>query len=148
MPKAKNLTRRQRAVIEDLFTAGMDEQNVLAKHKVSQALYSRWLIDERFVEHFERRIAQAYRSGRIVLARHASAAASKLVALTNCEKKEEIARRACLDIITLDNPATAKAAVSAEDQTDAAAAELPPETATRLLAALATPRGDKDIIPS
>ena len=133
MPKAKNLTRRQRAVIEDLFTTKMDEQKVLEKHHVSGALYSRWLADERFVEQFDRRIDQAYRSGHLTLARNASAAADKLVALTNC-KKEETARKACLDIITLDSPAGAGPVASV---TEDATTELPPETAARLLAALA-----------
>ncbi len=144
MPKAKNLTRRQRAVIEDLFTAEMDERDVLDKHNVSQALYNRWLANERFAEHFERRIAQAYHSGRIILARYASLAASKLVALTDCEK-EETARKACLDIISLDNLAAASAT---EAQTDAIRTDLPPETVSRILAALATPPDDTEITPS
>lgn len=141
MPKAKNLTRRQRAVIEDLFTAEMDEQAVLAKHHVHPALYSRWLANERFAEQFERRLDQAYRSGHLTLARYATVAASKLVELTDCEK-EETARKACLDIITLHSPATANATTT-EDQTDTTETELPHETATRILAALATPpRGE------
>jgi len=135
MPNAKKLTRRQRAVIEDLFTAEMDELEVLEKHDVKPALYSRWLADERFVEQFDRRLDQAYRSGRLTLARYASVAAAKLVALTDC-KKEETARKACLDIITLDSPA-ARAAIATEDPTETSATELPPETAARLLAALA-----------
>lgn len=141
MPKAKNLTRRQHAVIEDLFTAKMDELEVLEKHHVSGALYSRWLGDKRFVEQIERRITQTYRCGRLVLARYATVAVGKLVALTDCEK-EETARKACLDIITLDSP-TAKAAIATEDTTETSATELPPETATRLLAALAAPPRDE-----
>ena len=146
MSKAKKLTKRQRAVIEDLFTAEMDEQDVLEKHNVSQALYSRWLTDERFTGHFDRRMAQAYRSGRIALARHATAAAGKLVELTKCEKGET-ARKACLDIITLDNPTAGAAATEAEDQTDTVKTELAPETASRILAALAAPPRDKYVTP-
>jgi hypothetical protein len=145
MPKAKNLTRRQRAVIEDLFTAEMDEQDVLDKHNVSGALYNRWLADERFAEHFERRIAQAHHSGRLILARYASVAAFKLVELTNC-KKEEIARRACLDVISLDNPAAVPSASATEDP--AACTDLPVAIASRILAALATPPDDTEITPS
>jgi hypothetical protein len=145
MPKAKNLTRRQRAVIEDLFTAEMDEQNVLDKYNVSRTLYNRWLADERFAEQFERRIAQAYLSGRIILARHASKAANKLVQLTEC-KKEEIVRRACLDIISLDNPGATPSASAPEGPT--ARTDLPAETASRILAALAIPPGDTEITPS
>lgn len=135
MPKAKNLTKRQCAVIEDLFTAKLDEVEVLEKHHISPALYSRWLADDRFIEQIERRIAQARRCGRLVLARYASVAAGKLVALTEC-KKEEVARKACLDIITLDRPTT-RAATTTEEATETAKTELPPETATQILAALA-----------
>lgn len=146
MPKAKNLTRRQHAVIEDLFAAKMDEQKVLEKHHVSGALYSRWLADERFVEQFDRRLDQAYRSGRLTLARNASNAADKLVALTECEK-EETARKACLDIITLNSPA-ARTAGAAEHPTETSASELPPETAARLLAALAAPSRSEPVTGS
>jgi hypothetical protein len=144
MPQEKNLTRRQRAVIEDLFTAEMDEQDVLDKHKVSGALYSRWLADERFVGELERRMAQAYRLGRLILARYATVAAGKLVHLTDCEK-EEVARKACLDIITLDNPAPAISPNATSDPSDTGPTELPPETARRILAALAGPPSDTEI---
>ncbi|NLT78663.1 MAG: hypothetical protein GXX98_19255, partial [Planctomycetes bacterium] len=77
----------------------------------------------------------AYREARLVLARHAPKAAKTLIDLTKCQK-EETARRACLDIVA---PPTAPGA--AETPHKAAEhdpiAELPPETATRLLAALA-----------
>lgn len=145
MTEAKNLTRRQRALIEDLFTAELDEQQVLDKHHVSGALYNRWLADERFVAHLERRMVQAYRSGRLILARYATVAAGKLVHLTDCEK-EEVARKACLDIITLDNPAAGSSI--AADQDDTPETELPPEVARRILAALAASPSDAEITPS
>jgi hypothetical protein len=135
MSEPKRLTRRQRAVIEDLFAGEMTEPEVLAKHNVSTALYDRWLTDARFCECFERRVARAYREARLTLARHAPEAAKTLIDLTTCEK-EETARRACLDIVA---PPSAPGA--AETPHEAAErdpiAELPPETATRLLAALA-----------
>jgi len=141
MPKQKKLTRRQRAVMDDLFTSELDEQAVLQKHNVSHALYNRWLAGECFAEHFESRIAQACRSGRIVLARYATAAAVKLIELTDCEK-EETARKACLDIISLQGPnqANPRPTARAENEATPPDSELPPETASRILAALA---GDK-----
>ncbi len=135
MRRTRNLTQRQRAVIEDLFSGELEEQAVLDKHNVSPTLYHRWLGDDRFIEQFEQRIAQAYRTGRIILARYAALAATRLVELTDCEK-EETARKACLDIIALHHPAPASASRVEEDQTDPAAT-LTPETASRLLAALA-----------
>lgn len=139
MAKEKKLTRRQRAVIEDLFSGEMDQQGVLEKHNVSPALYTRWLADEHFAEQFERRIAQAHHSGRIVLARAATSAACRLIHLTQCEK-EEVARRACLDIISLHPPTQASAGPIAATGNDITPdPELPPETASRILAALARP---------
>lgn len=145
MPKEKDLTRRQRAVLEDLFTAELDEQGVLNKHKVSDALYQRWWAEERFLEQFERRMVQSYRSGRLILARYATMAAGNLVHLADCEK-EEVARRACLDIITLNNPAAAGACPT-KDHDDAREAELPPDVAHRILAALAAPPSGAEITP-
>jgi len=118
----------------------MNEQDVLDKHSISRSLYHRWLADERFNAEFEKRIAQAYRAGRIILARHAAAAAEKLVELTACKDKPDIARRACLDIIATENPIPA--GLPAETQPDdptPATAPLTPETASRILALLAEP---------
>lgn len=138
MSKPKSLTRRQRAVIEELFADGANEQRVLEKHGISRDLYSRWLTEERFCEAFEKRIAQAHHTARILLARHAPRAAQTLIDLTKCSK-EETARKACLDIVVAP-------IASATDETPRTApkpdpiTELPPETATRLLAALAESR--------
>ena len=137
MPKQKKLTRRQRAVMDDLFTSELDEQAVLQKHNVSHALYNRWLAGECFAQHFESRIAQACRSGRIVLARYATAAAVKLIELTDCEK-EETARKACLDIITMHSVSpkqtSTKTIQAAEKPSEST---LSPETTSRILAVLA-----------
>jgi len=139
MTKAKKLTRRQHAVIEDLFTEELDEEGVLEKHNVNQALYSRWLADERFTAQFDRRLARAYRAGHVILARYAPVAAAKLVALTNC-KKEETARKACLDIISLDAvSAGSRSPVAAvQDENTPVDVELPPEIASRILTVLAS----------
>lgn len=135
MPEPKRLTRRQLAVIDDLFASEMQERDVLDKHDVSTALYDRWLADRRFCEHFERRVARAYRQARLTLARHAPKAAKTLIDLTTCDK-EETARKACLDIVA---PPSASGAPETprKDTGPDPIAELPPETATRLLAALA-----------
>ena len=133
----KSLTKRQLDVIEDLLAGETDEPAVLDKHNIKPALYGRWLTDQRFVDALERRIARSYRAGQVILARYATLAASKLVALTEC-KKEETARKACLDIINMQST------VQATPSTDTTATpekpkelNLTPETASRLLAVLA-----------
>ncbi|HNY77585.1 MAG: hypothetical protein RBS72_04335 [Sedimentisphaerales bacterium] len=141
MSESKRLTKRQRAVIEDLFADQANEREVLDRHNVSAALYDRWLGDERFRQCVEERIARAYRQARLILARNAPQAAQKLIELTGCPK-EDLARRACLDIIAPPADARPKEAPPANAASDPAA-ELPPETATRLLAALAN-TGDED----
>jgi hypothetical protein len=134
MSESKRLTKRQRAVIEELFADQTNERDVLDKHNISPALYDQWLGDERFCECFERRIARAYREARLILARSAPQAARTLVELS--KHKGEPARKACLDILAPPADARPKETpppAAANDPTT----ELPPETATRLLAALA-----------
>lgn len=138
MAKARQLSTRQLAVIEDLFNGELDEQAVLDKYNVSRKLYNKWLADEVFVEQFDRRIAGAYRQSAAMIARYAPLAASKLVQLTGCEK-EETARKACLDIIGFESDR------AEQNQTQPgfypagpeAVSELSGETASRLLAVLA-----------
>ncbi len=134
MSESKRLTKRQRAVIEDLFADHANEREVLDKHNVSPALYDQWLGDEQFCECFERRIARAYRQARLILARNAPQAAQTLVELSR--HKGEPARKACLDILALPTAERPNAAPPTEAANDPTT-ELPPETATRLLAALA-----------
>lgn len=134
MSKSKSLTKRQLAVIEDLFDGQLDEPAALEKHKVKPSLYNKWLNDQRFAEALEQRIARSYRAGQIVLARYTTTAASKLVALTECEK-EETARKACLDIIT---PSTAtKQRPGPQQPATTAETKLSPEMASRILEVLA-----------
>lgn len=139
MTNSNTLTKRQLAVIEDLFAGEMEEREVLDKHNVKPHRYEQWLADERFVEYFERRIARACRESRIILARFASGAAAKLVELA-ATGKGETARKACLDIISLHTSAETKAPQDKtlpEQEEAAAPRALSPQALSRLLAALA-----------
>jgi hypothetical protein len=140
------LSKKQLAVIEDLFAGELDEASVLAKHKVSTNLYEKWLADERFTEAFNKRIARAHRQGLLIIARYTPLAASKLVQLTASDSPET-ARKACLDVLSMPRlapgpvPGAASATEPALSLSKGAEAkhptELSPETASRLLAALA-----------
>jgi len=149
MSKRKQLTKRQLAVIEDLFAGELDEQAILDKHKINRNVYNRWLADEHFTEQFNERIARAYRQSELIIARYAPLAAAKLVQLTESDK-EETARKACLDIISRalfspqvypggSNPQTSLGAKHLDSQFPPV---LPSETASRLLAALAEEKDD------
>lgn len=137
MPKQNKLSQRQLDVIDDLFGGELDEQAVLEKHRVNPRLYKKWQADDAFVEQFQRRIAAAYRSSAVLLARYAPVAAAKLVQLTQC-KKEEIARKACLDIISMQTPLSAPPSPKAAGPgTPEQSPTLSEQTASKILAILA-----------
>jgi|WetSurMetagenome_2_1015567.scaffolds.fasta_scaffold811962_1 hypothetical protein len=145
MAKEKRLSKKQLSVIEDLFVGQLDEQAILDKHKVSKAVFIKWQMDHRFVEEFNRRIAALNRQGELIIARYAPLAAAKLVGFTESQS-QETARKACIDIIEFPKPSVKKAdepavpSGASKNDNGVAQKELPPETASRLLAALADKR--------
>ena len=142
MARRRYLSKRQLAVLDDLFNSELDEQAVLDKHKVSRNTYNKWLADDKFAEQFDERIAVAHRQSAALIARYASLAAAKLVQLTESEN-QETARKACLDIISLPK-ITAKRIEQpdkAKKDSDQQAEQLSESTASRLLAAMAEEKG-------
>jgi hypothetical protein len=137
MAKLKPLSTRQLAVIDDLFE-GKQEQKILEKHNLSRKLYDKWLADESFNDHLDRRMAWEYRSSKFMLARKVREAVSKLVDLTKSEQAET-ARKACLDIITINANRLAGKPVTQGDYPTLSpeSPNLTPETAGKLLAFLA-----------
>jgi len=139
MPGAKQLTKKQLDVIEDLFAGELDEQAILGKYKLSRKLYNQWRSDDSFAEQFEKRIKDSYRQSDVLIARYAPVAAAKLIQLTESDKPET-ARKACLDIISMPIlTANRKAQPSEESQPDDTQppVSLNAETASKLLAVLA-----------
>ena len=140
-------SKRQLAVIDDLFDGKMDEQEILEKHNLSISVFRKWLSSDNFIAELGRRTEAARRQSEMIIARFAPAAAAELVALTECEK-EDVRRKACLDIITAagSNPASAIAAESGPAvgniEKTTAPAWLSPQLASRLLAVMA--EGDTD----
>ena len=137
MTKRKQLSKRQLAVIRDLFVGELDEQAVLDKHKVSRNVYDKWLGGAAFADEFDRRVASAHRQSEFIIARYAPLAAVKLVQLTE-SKSQETARKACLDIISLPQAAVKK--TQGPSETERAREQQPQlsdKTVGRLLAALA-----------
>ena len=140
MAKSKHLSTRQLKIIEDLFSSEMCEQAVLNKHNVSRYLFNKWLADETFAEQLNKRITAAYRKSAAYIARCATLAAAKLVQLTNSDKPET-ARKACLDIISMNsagiNPAGQVAVPVRDGSVENESPQLSTETAGKLLAVLA-----------
>ena len=143
MAKRKQLSKRQLAVMEDLFGGELDEQGVLDKHKVSRNVYNKWLADGAFVDEFDRRVASARRQGEFIIAQYAPLAATKLVQLTE-SKSQETARKACLDIISLPQGAAKKTQGPSETEwaSEQESQQLSDETASKLLAVLAEEKKD------
>ena len=132
----KQLSKRQVAVIDDLFIQNMDELEILRKHKLSAGIYRKWLADEAFVEELEFRIESARRQGAFIIARFIPLAAAKLVKLTECEKEETV-RKACLDIISTSPDANRRALSEGGDGEVDEGESLDAELASKLLNALA-----------
>lgn len=134
----QKLTKKQRAVIDDLFAGQLDEQQILDTHKVARRVYEKWLTDRIFTEQFEHRLRSARRQGELIIARYSPVAAAKLVQLTESEN-QETARKACLDVINYIKPNIKPEPAEAE-----LPPQLPPELACRLLAALANAKKHKN----
>jgi len=139
MPGAKQLTKKQLDVIDDLFAGELDEQAILDKYKLSRKLYNQWRNDDSFAEQFEKRITDAYRQSDVLIARYAPVAAAKLIQLTESDKPET-ARKACLDIISMPILSAGRKAQPSDEPQPADTrlpASLNDETAGKLLAVLA-----------
>ncbi|MCK4753172.1 MAG: hypothetical protein KAS75_06975 [Planctomycetes bacterium] len=107
MTKRGQLSKKQLSVLADLFSGQGDEQAILDKHKISRDTYKKWLTNDNFIEEFNIRVTLAYHQSRALIASYSSLAAVKLVQLTE-SGKEETARKACLDIISLSAPSSDK----------------------------------------
>jgi len=144
MAKRKQPSKRQLAVIEDLFAGELDTQAVLEKHKLRRQLYDKWQRDEMFIEQFDARIAAAHRQSAALIARYAPLAVAKLVQLTESDKAET-ARKACLDIISFPSQSAEKppTPVGPKSTSENNSNRLSEQTASRILSALARENNEK-----
>jgi hypothetical protein len=101
MAKAKPLSARQFAVIDDLFKDEPKDTQILEKHNISRRLYDKWLADESFSDYLDRRKAWEHRHNEIILIKSERQAISNLMDLTKSQQAET-ARKACFDIIQAD----------------------------------------------
>ncbi|MGA2678480.1 MAG: hypothetical protein ABSF37_04155 [Sedimentisphaerales bacterium] len=136
MPDVKPLTKKQRDVIDDLFAAELDEQQIFEKHRINKRVYDKWLAEDNFADEFDRRVKSAHRRGELIIARFANVAAAKLVQLTESEN-QETSRKACLDVINyLRQKVEPRPDPDGQPEAEKLP-DLPPELASRLLSALA-----------
>jgi hypothetical protein len=142
MLKPKYLTKKQKSVLEDLFSNRLDLQEVLEKWKVKRQTYYKWHAQEYFAAQFNLRLNLAQREPEVIFARYASNVAERLVGLTVSEKAET-ARKACMDVITHPDRKAKKQSESKTLPVEEPPGPLPQEVASRLFAALA----DEKLIP-
>ena len=130
----KTLTKKQLAAIDDLLKGQLDEQAILAQHKISSKIWRNWFADEAFVAEIAFRLDALKRQSQYIIGRYAPIAAAKLVQLTESEK-DETSRKACLDVIMLqsNSPGIESSEAGDAEQTE----QLTGEQASRILAALA-----------
>ena len=102
-----HLSKRQRAIIDDLIKNGLNEYEILDKYKISPCRYKKWLENELFVQELDARIAAAARQARFALIHSQPKAIDKLMKMID-QEKGETARKACLDIIELRKSDAAK----------------------------------------
>ena len=67
----KNLTKRQLAVIDDLFSSAGDEAAVLERHNISLNVFRKWLAEAKFTDEIAFRAESALRQSRLIIARYA-----------------------------------------------------------------------------
>jgi len=132
----KYLSTRQLGVVDDLFAGQLSEKEVLSKHRLGIGTYRKWLEDELFANELAFRIESARLQGRLIIARYAPVAAAKLVQLTASDK-EETARKACLDIISLPMDKKQASEPGGEKEDEISEDKISPKTASKLLEVLA-----------
>jgi hypothetical protein len=142
MPNARKyhrLGKRQLAVINDMFENALAEPEALAKNHVSKWLYKKWLANPFFVAQFDARFYEAVRRSKSLIAQYLPVAVQRLLQLTVSEK-DETARKACLDLISLQlADSDQQNSQNAQDQKEKNIPQLSPEKASKMLAILAEP---------
>ncbi len=98
-PNHGHLGRKQRAVIADLIS-GLNKYESLEKNRISPSRYRLWLKNKLFRQELLARFDAQKRQGKFVMARCIPQAAEKLSKLIGSEKPE-IARKACVDVLSL-----------------------------------------------
>ncbi len=134
MFKPTYLTKKQKGVLEDLFSTSLTVQEILEKWKVRRPTYDRWHSQDLFAAEFKRRLKLMRNESDLIFARYSVEVAMKLVSLTAAQK-DEIARKACLDVINHYNRKP-KTRFMKKPQIESKPKTLPPDVASRMLAFL------------
>lgn len=129
----------------DEIVKGTDENEALEHHEIEPEVFDKLLNNPKFALEISNRIGLSIIRTKLLIAQYAQAATAKLISLTDCEK-EETARKACLDVITL---ATKQSDSTLQKEKVAGIVESGPTVltegqASRMLAALAEDENGKE----
>ena len=131
------VTTRQLRAIDEMFASGGDENAVLRKLSISPEKWNRWRSQRHFNKALEAKMKTLNQNGQMLLLQHSSWVSARLLELCNSEK-EEVSRKACLNVLQLNsetvekNTSTENAQTNEEEKT-----HLTDEQASKILAVLA-----------
>ena len=141
------LGKRQLAVITDIFENALTEADALAKNHVTKWLYKKWLDNPSFTAELDARFDDALRRSKFLIAHCLPLAVQRLVQLIMSEK-DETARKACLDLISLKLSDAGLQNSKNPQQQKEDEEELSPEMASKILAVLAEPDKTPNSLPN
>ena len=133
----RRLGKKQLAVITDVCENALTEADALEKNHVSKWLYKKWLENPSFTAELDARFDEAIRRSKFLIAHCLPLAVQCLVQLIVSEK-DETARKACLDLISLQL-SDAALQNSQNPQPQNRLPQISDEKASKLLAILTEP---------
>ncbi|MFA6187342.1 MAG: hypothetical protein WC770_09085 [Phycisphaerae bacterium] len=141
MKEANIVTTRQLQVIDELFASGGNENAVLQKFSISPEKWKRWRTQQPFNRAIEAKMKALNQHGQMLLLQHSSWASARLLELCNSDK-DEVSRKACLNVLQLNNETVEKNTLPESEEPQTNEEEKMPftdEQASRMLAILAEP---------
>jgi hypothetical protein len=135
----KGLNQQHKTVITDLFENHVSESDVCIRHGLALDELRRWYRDDAFRQEVSLRLFAPVAKARALLARNAASAVTKLICLSESDK-DEVARKACLDILRLLPWVHDEVRELPADQIGTDPSRLAAEAASRILAVFAEGR--------
>ena len=131
------VTTRQLQAIDELFASGGNENAVLQKLSISFSKWKRWQTQQSFNVAIGAKMKTLNQNGQMLLLQHSSWVSARLLELCNSEK-EEVSRKACYNVLQLNNETVEKIPQQPDDDEDTKT-NLTDEQAAKILAFMADP---------
>ncbi|MCI0498291.1 MAG: hypothetical protein L0Y36_01230 [Planctomycetales bacterium] len=128
--------RRQQRLAEAWCGEGVSLADAMNRCGVSAATLRAWMDDAGFEQAIRLQLRIRQQEGRIIIGRSAPKAAEKLTGMLQLNDKEETARKACLDVLSLGGQFERQVQEALAGTDSGTAEKLPDATAQKLLRAL------------